>query len=106
MPLHYINRSVDQNHFKNFKPTLVKEIILEANRPEWYTNRGRPHSSPTPLRLQGRHLPERIQPEESAKKQKPQKRCAVCYKKGRKKETVYQCDCCGIPLCIELCFKV
>ena len=32
------------------------------------------------------------------------KRSAVCYKKGRRKETVYQCDCCGISLCIKPCF--
>ena len=91
--------------FQELKLTLVKEIILEATCPDWYNNRSHPHRSPTPLSLQGWHFPEKIQPEQSAKKQKPQKRCAVCYEKGRRKEIVNQCDCCGIPLCIEPCFK-
>ena len=57
--------------FYEFKLLLVEEIIMESNLPA-YSSRGYPHSGPTPLRLQGRHFPERSPP--IVQKQKSQKR--------------------------------
>lgn len=39
------------------------------------------------------------------KKRKPQRRCAVCSKRGKRKETVYCCMECDVGLCMEDCFK-
>ena len=88
--------------FYEFKLSLVEEIIMESNLPA-YSSRGCPHSGPTPLRLQGRHFPERSPP--IVQNRKPQKRCAVCYEKGNRRETIYQCDQCHIPLYVDPCFK-
>src|SRR5215510_1156610 len=34
------------------------------------------------------------------------KRCVVCYKSNRRKETVFWCPECEVALCVEECFKV
>lgn len=33
------------------------------------------------------------------------RRCRICWKQKKRKETCYTCTCCGIPLCIVPCFK-
>ena len=40
----------------------------------------------------------------TATRRKNQKRCRVCYKKKERKETVYMCGHCKIPLCRVPCF--
>jgi hypothetical protein len=54
-------------------------------------------------RLLERHFPERIPPTE--RKSRPTKRCVVCYKKKRRRETVFWCPDCVVGLCVEGCFK-
>jgi len=54
-------------------------------------------------RLVERHFPERIPPTE--KKARPSKRCVVCYKNNRRRETVFWCPECEAALCVEGCFK-
>ena len=39
------------------------------------------------------------------KKARPTKRCVVCYKNNRRKETVFWCPECEAALCVEECFK-
>ena len=39
------------------------------------------------------------------KKARPTKRCVVCYKNNRRKETVFWCLECEAALCVEECFK-
>jgi len=55
-------------------------------------------------RLLERHLPERIPLTE--KKARPTKRCVVCYKNNRTKETAFLCPECEAALCVEESFKV
>ena len=54
----------------------------------------------------GNHYPELIPANE--KKEKPQKRCCLCYKEGIRKETRYQCDTCRkhTALCPAPCFRI
>ena len=54
----------------------------------------------------GNHYPELIPGNE--KKEKPQKRCCLCYKEGIRKETRYQCDTCRkhTALCPAPCFRI
>ena len=54
----------------------------------------------------GNHYPELIPAKE--KKEKPQKRCCLCYKEGIRKETRYQCDTCRkhTALCPAPCFRI
>jgi len=39
------------------------------------------------------------------KKARPKKRCVVCYKNNRRKETVFWCPECEAALCVEEYFK-
>jgi hypothetical protein len=54
-------------------------------------------------RLIERHFPERISPKE--KKARPSKRCVVCNKNNKRKETVFRCPESEAALCVEGCFK-
>lgn len=60
-------------------------------------------------RLIGRHFPSRI---ESEKKKHPARRCKVCTDKVKhaqkivRKETVFKCTQCDIPLCLPECFTI
>jgi hypothetical protein len=45
----------------------------------------------------------RIPPTE--KKSRPTKRCVVCYKNNKMKETGFWCSDCEASLCVEGCFK-
>ncbi|XP_069684332.1 uncharacterized protein [Periplaneta americana] len=64
---------------------------------------GRPSINPVPKRLLERHYIEKIP--SRGKKSKPQKRCTVCSKHGKRKESIYWCPDCGVGLCFKLCFK-
>ena len=72
-----------------FKLELVKNIITSSTLPN-YSSRGRPHSGPTPLRLQGRHFPKKIQPPSNSNNEYYKKRCMVCYQRHIRMETTYQ----------------
>lgn len=41
----------------------------------------------------------------SGKKKFPQRRCRVCKKHGKRKETCFMCSYCEIPLCMGKCFE-
>lgn len=41
----------------------------------------------------------------SGNKKFPQKRCRVCKKNGKRKETCFMCSYCEIPLCMGKCFE-
>ncbi|XP_068250307.1 piggyBac transposable element-derived protein 4-like [Palaemon carinicauda] len=56
-----------------------------------------------PSRLFERHFPEYCPPTE--KKQKPLRKCALCRKNGKRKETSYWCKECNVGLCAAPCFK-
>ena len=84
-----------------FRMMLVNQLIITSTLPEY--KRGRPHSLPSPSRLSGRHFLELIPPTD--KKAKPQKRCVVCHSHAKRKETIYQCDVCKVPLCAVPCFQ-
>lgn len=55
-------------------------------------------------RLSGRHFCGRIPA--TGKKAWPQKRCVVCYKKGKRKDSSYWCSECKVGLCVTPCFMM
>jgi len=55
-------------------------------------------------RLTERHFPRRIPPTEN--KCKPTRRCVVCSKHKKRRETVYYCQDCDVALCVDGCFEV
>jgi len=56
-------------------------------------------------RLSGQHYMDRLQPTQT--KADPTKRCVVCFKAGRRRETRYFCETClsQPALCVVPCFK-
>ena len=64
-------------------------------------------------RMQGQHFPMyNIPGKESAKRKHPQRDCAACNVKPKdrnghkRKQSVFMCDKCRVPLCVPECFKV
>jgi hypothetical protein len=55
----------------------------------------------TILRLWERHFIHKVSP--SGKKSAPQRRCVVCTKHGRKKDSRYCCLQCDVGLCVDEC---
>ena len=87
-----------------FKVNLAGQLLEVAEISD-YSSRGRPRSLPTPDRLRGKdgHFP-KYNPTPDGRAFF-YKRCTVCLKHGKRKETKFQCDKCEVPLCILPCFK-
>jgi hypothetical protein len=94
-----------KKNFSDFRVCIAEQLLESVTLPE-YSAKGRPFSS-TPLRLQAKnwaHFPMNIPPTE--KKKKPTKRCVVCYSKGKRSESKWQCKKCGVALHLPDCFEV
>ncbi|KAJ4432660.1 hypothetical protein ANN_21283 [Periplaneta americana] len=96
--------STNRTNRLSLRLDLIKGLILTF-RPEVPSpqSAGRPSINPVPKRLLERHYIEKIP--SRGKKSKPQKRCTVCSKHGKRKESIYWCPDCGVGLCFKLCFK-
>ncbi|XP_054259947.1 piggyBac transposable element-derived protein 4-like [Macrosteles quadrilineatus] len=87
-------KDIQQKHNKNpmshrqFRTCLVKSLVEEklANRPI-ARKRGRPVYGPPNQRLDGN-------PHFMDRKEKGANRCVVCFKNGRRRETIYFCKTC------------
>jgi hypothetical protein len=55
--------------------------------------------------LTEQHLPWRIAPLPSEKKSNLTRRCAVCSKHDKGRETIYCCQDCDVLLCVDGCFE-
>ncbi|PSN29180.1 PiggyBac transposable element-derived protein 4 [Blattella germanica] len=88
----------------NFRVNLVTSLFERYGSTLEIRKQGRPSINPPPTRLRERHFIEKIPA--TGKKAKPQKRCVVCQKKGKRKESIYSCPDCKAGLCLETCFKV
>jgi len=89
------------DHFK-FRVELVQALLIDGSE-SVRKFQGHHSTDKNVPRLLERHFPERIPPIE--KKARPSKRCVVCYKNNRRKETVFWCTECEAALCVEECFK-
>jgi len=65
---------------------------------------GQQASDDTVPRLTERHFLRKVAPK--TEKSKPQRRCVVCSKHGKKKTSVYCCQICDVGLCLEDCFEL
>ena len=91
-----------KDHFK-FRVDLVQALLIEPGSETERKVQGCLSTGKNVPRLLARHFPERIPPTE--KKARPTKRCVVCYKHNKKKETLFWCPECQAGLCVEGCFK-
>ncbi|KAG8234258.1 hypothetical protein J437_LFUL016018 [Ladona fulva] len=94
-----IDKKVD--HY-DFRVELVEKLFMKYAKKDTRVP-GR-HSTDSLLpRLTERHFIRRIPP--SGKKQHPQRRCVVCAKHSRRRDTVYFCENCDVGLCFD-CFEI
>ena len=90
------------DHFK-FRVELLQELLIEHQSDSVRKFQGHHSTDKNVPHLVERHFPERILTTE--KKTRTTKRCLVCYKNNRRKETVFWWPECEIALCVEECFK-
>ena len=88
-----------------FRKKLVISLFEKySNRSTTTTaRRGRKSHENNPLQLTERHFPEYIPPTE--KKENATRRCVVCSKHDKRRETRYHCVKCNVALCSAPCFS-
>ena len=96
------SRQTKIDHLK-FRVELVQALLIEHGSESVRKFQGHHSTEKNVPRLIERHFPARIPPKE--KKARPSRRCVVCYKNNRRKETVFWCPECEAALCVEECFK-
>jgi hypothetical protein len=95
---HNVGRKVDHRTFRiDLIDAQFVKYAVERKIP------GHRRDDNTVRRQTERHFPKRIPPTE--KKSKPTRRCVVCSKHGKRRETVYHCRDCDVALCVNECFK-
>jgi len=88
----------------SYRIRLVECLFMKYSRAEGKRSvRGRHASDNTIPQLTEIHFLRKVSPK--SKKSKPQRRCVVCTKHGKKK-TVYCCQICDVGLCLEDCFEL
>lgn len=87
----------------SFRLELIKQIVERFLVAAPQKTSGRPSTEPKPARLVERHFLEKLPA--TGKKARPQRRCVVCSKHGRRRDTIYWCPDCEAGLCLEECFK-
>jgi hypothetical protein len=96
------NSSQTKSDHSKFGVDLVQALLVRHGKGVERKVSGRHSTDETVPHLIERHFPERIPPTE--KKAKPTKRCVVCCKQGKRRETVFWCPDCEAGLCVEGCF--
>jgi hypothetical protein len=90
------------DHFK-FRVDLIQALLIERGSETERTVQGHHSSDKNVPRLLERHFTKRIPLKE--KTARPAKRCVVCCKHNKRKETVFECPDSQAGLCLEGCFK-
>ena len=94
-------KNIDQ---LSYRIQLVEALFVKYARVGEGSSQGRHSSDNTVSRLRERHFIRKVTPK--TEKSKPQRRCVVCTKHGKKKTTVYCCQECDVGLCLEECFEL
>ncbi|EFA01473.1 PiggyBac transposable element-derived protein 4-like Protein [Tribolium castaneum] len=93
----------------HFQLEVIRQIVKKYAKIQKTSKKGRPSSGDNPLRLIGRHFPQKIPPVPGGKKT-CQRICFVCKhtQRGvsRRRDTSYQCAECDKALCLIPCFEV
>jgi hypothetical protein len=87
----------------DFHLTLIREILEKYCKERRKSGGGR-RSENLPLRLMQRHFSSKIESTTSQKKS-PTRKCVVCSKNNKRRETRYMCKNCDVALCVTPCFE-
>ena len=90
-----------------FREQLIHDIIVKYKAEECQVRCGAHGQGGVrgdcELRLVGHHFPSYV--EDTNSKKKSSRRCVVCKKHGKRKETRFICKDCDVGLCAVPCFK-
>lgn len=89
-----------------FQLNLVKNIVSKYATEDIsrQSSSRRGENAESPLRLIARHFPNQL-PKNATNSKQMYRRCVVCSKNKKRKETSYCCLSCDVPLCILPCFE-
>ncbi|XP_017759329.1 PREDICTED: piggyBac transposable element-derived protein 4-like [Eufriesea mexicana] len=91
--------------YVDYKINIAESLLKKMPKPI-YKERGVLSSGDAPDRLCAKewaHFPKHIDPTPS--KLRPSKRCTVCHKNKKRKETTWECKKCKVPLHVPECFE-
>lgn len=88
----------------DFQRELVKALIAKYKTVQPRSSTRRAEHGHSPLRLIERHFP-KMYARNPESNRITLKRCVVCSKHMKRKETSYYCPSCQVPLCILDCFE-
>jgi hypothetical protein len=86
-----------------FRLSLAQDLVEKHGSAVPCPVYGRPSLEPPPKRFTEQHFLEHIPT--TGKKARPQKRCILCSKDDKRKESIYWCSECEAGLCLDGCFK-
>jgi hypothetical protein len=94
-----------RNMGKKIRQLAFRVSFLEALFEQFANKRGLPgrQAAENIPRLKERHFIHKVPP--SRKKAAAQRRCVVCTRHRRKKDTRFCCLQCNVGLCVEECFE-
>ncbi|CAI6353341.1 unnamed protein product [Macrosiphum euphorbiae] len=87
----------------NFQLEVIRQL-LEKYGGNTVSPRGRPCTKDQPFRLSARHFPSDVKKLESGKVQR--RKCIVCTRNNKRKDTMYMCQECDVGLCVTPCFAI
>jgi len=88
----------------NFQLELIRQILNKYGKYNNSPNKGRASTKDEPTRLTARHFPTDVPKNEVGKANR--RKCIVCSKNNKKKDTLYMCDLCDVGLCVTPCFGI
>ncbi|XP_008181189.1 piggyBac transposable element-derived protein 4-like [Acyrthosiphon pisum] len=87
----------------NFQLEVIRQL-LEKYGGNTVSPRGRPCTKDQPFRLSARHFPSDVKKLASGKVQR--RKCIVCTRNNKRKDTMYMCQECDVGLCATPCFAI
>ena len=91
--------------FHQFHLNLIKQILRKyLDGINGYKLRGRDTNN-EPFRLTQKHFPSPYESNTAIRKS-ARRRCVVCTKNDKRKDTHYECKKCNVGLCIHPCFEI
>lgn len=89
--------------YKDFYLLLVKQILQKYPQNRKQAGGGKRSIENLPFRLTERHFPSKTL---NAEGKSTRRKCVVCSRQKRRKDTPYECKKCDIGLCVDTCFEI
>jgi len=90
--------------FSKFHLYLMKQILKKYNSSRTYVSKGK-NTDNEPFYLTQRHFPSKYV-NNSTIRNNARRKCVICAKHNKRRETHYECKKCDVGLCIVPCFEL